>query len=58
MRGPSRVAVGALSLAGVALVLALDLATAVPLDPFQAPPPAAFGSGLAASGAHCAAPAP
>ncbi len=57
MTGPGRVLVGTLSLGAVALVLALDLATAVPLDPFQAPPPAAFGSGLAASGAHCAAPA-
>ena len=56
MSRPGRVFVGALSLGGIALILALDLATAVPLDPFQAPPPAAFGSGLAASGAHCAAP--
>ncbi|MGR3464046.1 hypothetical protein [Limimaricola sp.] len=39
----------------VALVAA-DLAGSAPLNPYQAPPMLALGSGLAATGAHCAAP--
>ncbi len=39
----------------VAGVLALDLSASAPLNPYQAPPLLALGSGLAASGAHCAA---
>jgi hypothetical protein len=40
-------------LAGLAALLALDLGRSAPLDPYSAPPLAALGSGLAASGAHC-----
>lgn len=36
-------------------LLALDLAASAPLNPFQAPPLLALGSGQAAGGAHCAA---
>ncbi len=35
--------------------VAWDLAASVPVNPFQAPPLLALGSGLAADGAHCAA---
>ncbi len=38
-------------------VVAADLAASEPLNPFRAPPLLALGSGQAASGAHCAAPA-
>ncbi|TCP42831.1 hypothetical protein [Rhodovulum marinum] len=41
-------------LAAVAALLALDLATSHPLDPFAAPPLMALGSGQASGGAHCA----
>ncbi len=50
-RRPVAMAVMAL-LAGM---LGLDLATSAPLNPYQAPPLLALGSGMAASGAHCAA---
>jgi hypothetical protein len=53
---PSRVAVAAATLAALAAFVALDLAASGPVSPFEAPPPVAFGSGLAPSGAHCAAP--
>lgn len=36
-------------------LLAFDLATSAPLNPFKAPPFIALGSGQASSGAHCAA---
>ncbi|WP_157057427.1 hypothetical protein [Loktanella sp. 3ANDIMAR09] len=36
-------------------LLGVDLANSAPLDPFQAPPALALGSGLAGAGAHCAA---
>lgn len=55
---PGRVAVGSAALAITALVLALDLATAERIDPIRVPAPAALGSGVAASVAHCAAPPP
>jgi len=35
-------------------VLAIDLLSSRPLDPFSAPPLMALGSGQAAGGAHCA----
>lgn len=51
---PGRVTVGLLT-AGLVVAMAIfDLATSPRIDPFQAPPPAALGSGLAASAAHCA----
>ena len=39
-------------------VVAFDVATADPLNPYAAPPMLALGSGMAAAGAHCAAPPP
>jgi hypothetical protein len=55
---PGRVAVGSAALALVALIAALDLATAERIDPIRVPAPAALGSGVTASVAHCAAPPP
>ncbi|NBB70610.1 MAG: hypothetical protein GVY33_09865 [Alphaproteobacteria bacterium] len=49
-----RLAVAGLVVTVVAAMVIFDLATAPWIDPFQAPPPAALGSGLAASSAHCA----
>lgn len=45
----------ALALASLGVLIALDLGWSTPLDPYKAPPALALGSGLAASGAHCAA---
>ncbi len=42
-------------LALVAALIGSDIAGSAPLNPYQAPPILALGSGLAASGAHCAA---
>jgi hypothetical protein len=53
---PGRLAVAALVLASTGGFLAFDLANSQPIDPFAVPPPVALGSGLAAGGAHCAAP--
>jgi hypothetical protein len=39
-------------------LLALDHVQSQPLNPYTAPPMLALGSGLAATGAHCAAPPP
>ncbi len=44
-----------MALGGVAVIIAADLATSAPLDPFRAPAAIALGSGQAAGGAHCAA---
>ncbi len=41
--------------AGLLGLLGLDLAQSAPLNPFQAPPLLALGSGQAGAGAHCAA---
>ena len=47
----------ALSVIGLVVALiAADLAGSAPLNPYPAPPMLALGSGLAATGAHCAAP--
>lgn len=43
------------ALALLAGVLLLDRAVSAPLNPYQAPPIVAFGSGVASDGAHCAA---
>lgn len=43
---------------GMAGVIVLDQVQSQPLNPYTAPPFLALGSGLAASGAHCAAPPP
>jgi hypothetical protein len=53
---PGRLGVAAAILAATVAFLALDLATSEPINPFAAPPPLTFGSGLAAGGAHCASP--
>jgi len=42
----------------VALFLAVDAIASDPPNPYTAPPMIALGSGLAATGAHCAAPPP
>ncbi|MEF2552288.1 hypothetical protein VQ042_13075 [Aurantimonas sp. A2-1-M11] len=39
----------------VVTLLAFDLTASAPINPFQAPPILALGSGQAAGGAHCAA---
>lgn len=39
----------------VTAIVAMDLATSAPLDPYRAPPAVALGSGQATGGAHCAA---
>jgi hypothetical protein len=59
MTAPARIGrqgVAAAILVAAAVFLAFDLATSEPINPFAAPPPLAFGSGQAASGAHCASP--
>jgi len=43
---------------GMLGLLALDRAQSTPLNPYTAPPMIALGSGMAAGGAHCAAPPP
>ncbi|MBM9594060.1 hypothetical protein [Roseitranquillus sediminis] len=43
------------ALALVAALVLLDVAGSAPMNPFQAPPLLALGSGEAAGGAHCAA---
>ncbi|TVQ53471.1 MAG: hypothetical protein EA355_13430 [Rhodobacteraceae bacterium] len=53
---PGRLAVAALILAATAALIAVDLATSDPINPFAAPPPLAFGSGQSGGGAHCATP--
>ena len=47
-----------LVLAGLAGLLALDMAVSEPLNPYISPAAVALGSGQAAAGAHCAAPPP
>lgn len=42
-------------LALIAGLILFDASASAPLNPFQAPPAFALGSGEAASGAHCAA---
>lgn len=43
---------------GVAALLLLDQVQSQPLNPYTAPPMFALGSGLPATGGHCAAPPP
>lgn len=54
----NRARVTLLVLLGMAGLVALDVAQSAPLNPYAAPPMMALGSGLAATGAHCAAPPP
>lgn len=53
MRSRRLTALGAIGLIGA--MVFWDLAISAPLDPFDAPPAVALGSGVAASGAHCSA---
>ncbi|MBU2097227.1 MAG: YeeE/YedE family protein, partial [Gammaproteobacteria bacterium] len=50
---PGRPLISMAALALVLLLLLIDQLTAEPVNPFAAPPPAAYGSGLAPQGAHC-----
>ena len=50
---PERPTAGLLTLAGVTLFVVMDLISAEPIDPYQAPYPTALGSGQIPSGAHC-----
>ena len=43
---------------GIGGLLVLDQVQSRPLNPYTAPPMLALGSGLAATGGHCAAPPP
>jgi hypothetical protein len=53
-----RVHVTLLVALGLGGLIALDQAQSQPLNPYDAPPMIALGSGLAATGGHCAAPPP
>ena len=53
---PGRSAVAAAIIALTAALVAFDLATSEPINPYAAPSPLAFGSGDAAGTAHGAAP--
>ncbi len=55
---PGRSIVAAAIIAAGTAIIAFDLATSEPINPYTAPPPLAFGSGEAAGTAHCAAPTP
>jgi hypothetical protein len=50
---PGRTTVGTLTLTLLIMATAADLVYSIPIDPYQAPAPAALGSGQAPSGAHC-----
>lgn len=50
---PGRIATGLLTLALIGLLLLLDAAQSLPINPHAAPPPVALGSGQPPSGAHC-----
>lgn len=50
---PGRTFVGGLALGLMVLLVAADLLSAAPIDPYQAPYPTALGSGQAPGEAHC-----
>jgi hypothetical protein len=52
---PSRPIVGYAALVFLFLLLLVDHRQAQPINPYQAPPPIALGSGLAPTAAHCTA---
>lgn len=54
-RLPGRPAVGWMSMGFLLLLLLVDHAQSRPINPYQAPPPVALGSGLAPTAAHCTA---
>ncbi len=53
---PGRPLVGTLALAFILVLLVVDNAESTPINPFNAPPLIALGSGEAPSGAHCTQP--
>ncbi len=53
---PGRPIVGVLALGFILLLLVVDNAESTPINPFNAPPVVALGSGEAPSGAHCTQP--
>ncbi|MES3007536.1 MAG: hypothetical protein V4751_07175 [Pseudomonadota bacterium] len=53
---PGRPLVGTLALAFILVLLIVDNAESTPINPFNAPPLIALGSGEAPSGAHCTQP--
>lgn len=50
---PGRTGAGLMTLALVGLLLILDARQSTPINPHDAPPPVALGSGQAPAGAHC-----
>ena len=50
---PARPTASLLALIGIFLFVVMDLISAEPIDPYQAPYPTALGSGQVPSGAHC-----
>lgn len=52
---PSRPVVGYAALGFLVVLLVVDYGQAQPINPYQAPPPVALGSGLAPTAAHCTA---
>lgn len=52
-RFPSRSVVALAAIAIILLLAGLDLKATGGIDPFDAPPPVALGSGQAPGGAHC-----
>ena len=50
---PGRLASSLAAIALVLVILLIDYRVSVPVNPFAAPPPAAYGSGMAPSGGHC-----
>jgi hypothetical protein len=53
---PGRPVVGMLALGFILVLLVVDHAESTPINPFNAPPVIALGSGEAPSGAHCTQP--
>ncbi|MDO8273731.1 MAG: hypothetical protein Q7U82_17695 [Gammaproteobacteria bacterium] len=53
---PGRPVVGMLALGFILVLLIVDNADSTPINPFNAPPLIAVGSGQAPSGAHCTQP--
>ncbi|MDO9319080.1 MAG: hypothetical protein Q7V56_12865 [Gammaproteobacteria bacterium] len=53
---PGRPVVGMLALGFILVLLIVDNAESTPINPFNAPPLIAVGSGQAPSGAHCTQP--
>jgi hypothetical protein len=55
MRAPSRPVVAYIAIAAIAALITFDTAATGAVDLFNAPPPFAYGSGQAPTGAHCTA---